>query len=96
MEARESCTIAAKTQESHCTRTTFVDADVDMPILSVAQISANGNDFYFNKSGGVITDSKTGVQSKFVKRRGVYFIKLFVDKQLGRLNNLDFVRPGVP
>ena len=74
---------------------TFGDADVDMPIMSVGELSSNGtlgSTVLFNEHDGHIIDIKTDATSKFYKRRGVYFMKIYVPKD----KNLspDFTRPG--
>ena len=71
----------------------FYDADVEMPILSVAELSQegeDGSDVRFRKKDGYIEDNLTKRRDYFVKRKGVYFTKLYVS----RPNNLDFTRPG--
>ena len=75
--------------------TTFEDADVDMPILAVGELSANGergSNVLFGERDGQIIDIKTHATSKFYKRRGVYFMKLYVRKN--RNAESDFARPG--
>ena len=77
--------VPARTQEGHTVTTVFQDADVDMPILSVAVLSASGpmgSDVRFKKHDGYIEDIATGKRCKFIKRQGVYFIKLLVPKNL--------------
>ena len=74
---------------------TFEDADVDMPIMSVVELSSNGelgSDVVFRKSDGAILDVKSEIASKFVRRKGVYFMKLFV--QRNRVDPAGFARPG--
>ena len=87
-------TIRASTGEGHDATTTFVDAPVDMPILSVAQICEDGHRVIFNKKGGVIWNSETGEKTVFIKRRGVYFLKMLVPRSLVRTSDMDFARPG--
>ena len=79
--------------------TVFQDADVEMPILSVALLSddgTNGNDLNFHRDGGTIHHSKQpGKVSKFVKRQGVYFIQMKVNKSLiNPHNQTPFARPA--
>ena len=74
---------------------TFEDADVDMPIMAVSELSANGelgSDVVFSENDGHMIDNQTQSTSKFCKRRGVYFMKLYVlkDKDV----SMDFTRPG--
>ena len=61
----------------------FYEADVDMPILSVAEISnegAGGSEVRFRRKDGFIEDLYTGKKLPFVKRKGVYFVKLYMPK----------------
>ena len=77
--------------EGHNIIQTFEDADVDMPIMSVDELCANGelgSDVVFRRSEGVIVDVKSGTSSKFVRRTGVYFMKLFVPRD--RVTDVDF------
>ena len=96
--------VNALTDEGHATQVDFVDADVDMPILSGAMIcegGADGSDLSFNKMGGNIVDVRSGRNSQFIKRQGVYFIRLNVPKERTDVESDDgagngFVRPGQP
>ena len=87
-------TVSASSTEGHDVTTTFVDALVDMPILSVAKMCEEGQRVIFNKKGGVIWNDATGEKTNFGKRRGVYFLKKLVPRILVRSSNMDFVRPG--
>ena len=74
---------------------TFEDADVDMPIMSVGELAANGemgSNVLFGERDGHMIDIKTNATSKFYRRRGVYFMKLYVRKD--RRDEPDFARPG--
>ena len=93
--------VLGTTAEGHRTKTTFHNAKVDMPILSVAQMCAKDEiDVKFNKKGGNIINVATGKTTRFVKRLGVYFLKLRVEKpvadQKGKSRDMGFVRPGTP
>ena len=61
------CTVHALTTEGHSTATTFVDANVDMPILSVVKLCEDGSRVLFNKKGGVVWNPETGEKTAFVK-----------------------------
>ena len=91
--------VAAKTQEGHNVTTVFQDADVDLPILSVAVLSDSsklGSDVRFKRNDGYIEDIATGKRCNFIKRQGVYFIKLLVPKDLLEENEQDFGRQAQP
>ena len=66
-----------------------------MPIMSVGELSANGemgSNVLFGEREGHLIDIKTNATSKFYRRRGVYFMKIYVLKN--RIVESDFVRPG--
>ena len=87
--------IEARTAEGHTIVQNFEDADVDMPIMSVTELATNGeqgSDVVFRKSDGAIVDIKSDHSSGFVRRKGVYFMKLYVPK--GQRASPDFHRPG--
>ena len=70
---------------SQCERT-FYDAPVEMPILSVTEISKegrSGSEVRFRAKDGVIIDNATGRTTPFVKRMGVYFMRLYFRKNAG-------------
>ena len=78
------------TAEGHTISQTFEDADVDMPIMAVTELAANGqlgSDIVFRKSDGAVVDIASNATSRFVRRRGVYFMKISVPKS-------GFTRPG--
>ena len=59
----------------------FEDTDVDMQILSVTCLSANGekgSHVHFRDDGGDVVDVHTHPKSAFVKKRGAYLIELYV------------------
>ena len=95
IEGGGNFTIPAVTNEGRHVSNTFVDADVDMPILSGAVLCEDDSNIVFAKAGGVILHPD-GKESAFCKRRGVYFQKLMVKKSLVKPQepvNPDFVRP---
>ena len=79
------------------TRTTrvFYEAQVEMPILSVTEITKEGtlgSEVRFRRNDGMIVDNSTGRTSEFVKRMGVYFMRIYFPKVQGRSTE-GFVRP---
>ena len=73
------------------------DADVDMPIMAVTELSANGesgSDVVFRKQEGMIVDVKSNATSRFVRRKGVYFMKMFVPTDVHSPHEPLFSRPG--
>ena len=76
----------------------FYEADVDMPILSVAEISqegSQGSEVSFRKRNGFIEDVQSGQRMHFIKRKGVYFIRLRVPKngKVTQKHETGFTRP---
>ena len=77
----------------------FYEVDVEMPILSVAELSeegVEGSEVRFRKKGGDMEDTLTGRRCLFVKRKGVYFVKLYVPKGTASQKPLEpgFARPA--
>ena len=67
-----------------------------MPILAVAELTKEGvlgSTTGFRQRDGFIEDNATRARQHFVKRKGVYFMKLYT-KRDG--NNMGFARPDVP
>ena len=62
------------------------EAPVEMPILSVTELSKEGKDgseVRFRHKDGDIIDNATGKKCHFVKRMGVYFMRLYFPKSPG-------------
>ena len=81
------------TEEGHLINQTFEDADVDMPIIAVTSLAANGlqgSDVIFRQHDGSIVDIEKNATSRFVRRKGVYFIKVFTPND----NMSGFTRQG--
>ena len=81
------------TQEGNIINQTFEDADVDMPIIALTSLAAHGlqgSDIIFRQHGGSIVDIEKDATSRFVRRKGVYFIKVFTPSD----NLSDFTRQG--
>ena len=77
----------------------FYDANVEMPILAVSELAKEGltgSDVRLQQRGGYIRDLTTGQRQQIVKRRGVYFTKMYLRKP-GK-NGIDsgFTRPVHP
>ena len=90
--------VMTHTREGISRERTFYDAPVDMPILSVAELSAEGDlgsEVDFKKHAGYIEDVATGDRQHFVKRLGVYFMRLYFKRHPGNDEQLTpFARPG--
>ena len=82
--------ISYSRQGSETTRI-FYEAPVEMPILSVAELAKEGefgSEIRFRVRDGVIMDNLTGQRVHFVKRKGVYFMRMYFRK-----SNPPFVGP---
>ena len=69
----------------------FYEAPVDMPILAVSELSQEGelgSEVKFRAKDGLMIDNLTGRRTPFVKRKGVYFMRLYIRK-----NSAGFGRP---
>ena len=87
------------TSEGHHSTTSFVDAPVEMPIMAVSEVSdsgAQGCDVRLGKKGGTVTDIATRATSRVWRRRGVYFLRLYVPKSQTEGRSMGFVRPATP
>ena len=95
--------VKCMTVEGNAIEQEFEDIDVDMPILAVTSLASNGDNgsqVIFRKHDGEIIDISNNRSSNFVKRRGVYFIKLFIkrdkpSKSILKKKKPDFTRPGI-
>ena len=69
----------------------FYEAPVEMPILAVTELAQegdNGSEVRFRLSDGEIIDTSDGRKVPFVKRMGVYFMKIYFPKDVnGPLSN---------
>ena len=95
LKSRGCFRLEAVTAEGNAVVQTFEDTDVDMPIMSVGELSSNGelgSTVLFGENDGHVIDLKTSATSKFHRRRGVYFMKIYVLRN--KAVNPDFTRPG--
>ena len=79
-----SCRSPPKTEEGEDLALRFHDFDVSMPILSVAKLAEENLDVTFSKKGGTMPNLSTNLSSRFVKRAGVYFMKIMVPKKISQ------------
>ena len=71
----------------------FQCADVDIPVLSTRKLCQSGHEVTYRKNGGVILDRKSGQQTKFILRGGVYYVKLKVLRPGSPEKSMGFARP---
>ena len=72
-------TVRVKTANGHQVSIPFVNADVQMPILSVAKLAVE-HDTHFRQNDGELVHRATGKSIPFVKKAGVYFMPVAVKK----------------
>lgn len=72
-------TVQAQSEESRTRTYTFQNAPVTAPILSIGKLTDDDNDVLFQTRGGNIIHVSSGEEIAFVRRHGVYFIKLNID-----------------
>ena len=88
--------VVTKSKEGIETRRTFYEAPVEMPILAVAELtkeSPEGSTTRFRQRDGYLEDNLCRTRQHFVKRKGVYFMKLYTQKSGA---DMDVVRPETP
>ena len=72
-----------------------------MPIIAVNDLSLDDAEVIFRQDAGELVDGATGRRSKFIKKRGVCFMKMYYKKdQCGDdcdcPSDSGFTRPGAP
>ena len=78
--------VASLTRDGKVNKRVFYEAPVEMPILSVTELAREGelgSEVRFRIKDGVIIDNLTGKKCQFVKRKGVYFMRLYFPKDAG-------------
>ena len=84
--------VVSYSRDGTASKRVFYEAPVEMPILAVAELSKEGelgSEVQFRMRDGFITDSLTGRRVQFVKRKGVYFMKLYFKKSSQGFTGLD-------
>ena len=87
MDKQEAMKILTKSKEGIVTERIFCDAPVEMPILSVAGIAREGtmgSKTTFRLQDGYIKNNKSQQRQHFVKRKGVYFMKLYTERRVAK------------
>ena len=86
--------VQTMSREGITTKRTFYKAPVDMPILAVAELTKEGpqgSTTGFRQHNGFIEDNVDHRRQHFVKRKGVYFMKLYTKRNKNA--DLGFARP---
>ena len=68
------------TEQGHKLNVVFQDAEVGMPILSVGELTDTQHKVDFEHDGGEIIHKPTQTITPFIRRAGVYFVKLLVPR----------------
>ena len=82
--------VITHSRDGRTTKRLFYEAPVDMPILSVAELAKEGelrSEIRFRTKNGIMVDNLTKHRTHSVKRKGVYFVGLYMRK-----NRVDFPR----
>lgn len=58
----------------------FQVTEVDRPLIAVSKLTAAGHDVWFGDSWGVITHARTGKQTVFGKKNGVYVLRVWAPR----------------
>ena len=91
--------VTAYNQDGSTVKRVFYNADVEMPILAVSELSKEGpagSEVRLRLKDGYIRDLHTGQEQPVVKRRGVYFTKMYMRKSGPPDPSSGFTRPGLP
>ena len=87
--------VRATTTEGEHMSLSFHDSNVSMPIISIPKLCDDNYDVGFSKRGGKVLNLSTQRTSQFVKRAGVYFMKILVPKGV-KTESDRFGRPSAP
>ena len=80
LKSRGTFKVHALTSEGQDVSPELEDADVEMPIVAVNDISLDDTEVIFRQDNSELVDMDTGRRSQFIKKRGVYFMKMFYKK----------------
>ena len=101
LKSRGVFKVHAVTLEGQSVIPEFEDADVDLPIVAVNDLSKEDTEVIFRHDDSELVNVENGRKSRFTKKRGVYFMKLYYRKnqcheECGCELQPDFHRPGAP
>ena len=68
----------ACTEDGHETEVLFQIADVSRPLVSVSGICERGNRVIFGRAGGVVQCLRSGRETPFYKRNGIYVLSMWL------------------
>ena len=58
----------------------FQVTNVEKPLIAVAKLTAAGHDVWFGPQHGTITHGNTGKQTTFIKKDGVYVLRVWAPR----------------
>ena len=70
--------IHACTEAGNMTDVLFQVADVSKPLVSVSALCERGNRVIFGKAGGVVKNLRTGLETPFYRRNGIYVLSMWL------------------
>ena len=83
LKSRGTLGVAARSAEGYDMSQNFEDTDVDMPIMAVTEVSqcgSKGSHVNFRKDDGAVVNLQNQGSSCFIKRKGVFFMKICVPR----------------
>ena len=73
--------LEAVTESGDETNVLFQIADVNRPLVSMSAICEMRNRVIFGRSGGVVQNLSTGVETPFHRKNGIYVLSLWVKNE---------------
>ena len=64
------------TDSGEAFKVNFQVCDVDRPLIAVSRLAAAGYDVWFGEAGGTIVHKRTGRETPFTKKKGVYVMRV--------------------
>ena len=65
------------TDSGEAFKVNFQVFDVDRPLIAVSRLAAAGYDVWFGEAGGAIVHKRTGRETPFTKKNGVYVMRIW-------------------
>ena len=65
------------TDSGEAFKVNFQVCDVDRPLIAVSKLAAAGYDVWFGEKGGAIVHKRTGRETPFTKKNGVYVMRIW-------------------
>ena len=78
LKYRGQQSIHACTDDCTYTQVLFQIANISKPLVSVSAICKRGNRVIFGRAGGVVKNIRTGAETPFSKRNGIYVLSMWL------------------